>query len=122
MGPKYHAPTSAPPAATNYKESPANFQNTQGWQVASPQDAMLRGNWWEIFKDPQLNALEEQLNINNENIKEVLSELHGGAGADCGGARAVLADSDGQPIVESRRNPPAIFSIHRRPIRDRRAR
>jgi NodT family efflux transporter outer membrane factor (OMF) lipoprotein len=37
--------------------------------VASPQDAMLRGNWWEVFNDPELNALEEQLNINNENLK-----------------------------------------------------
>ena len=30
---------------------------------------MLRGNWWEIFHEPELNALEDQLNINNENIK-----------------------------------------------------
>jgi NodT family efflux transporter outer membrane factor (OMF) lipoprotein len=38
--------------------------------VASPQDAMLRGKWWEVFKNPELNALEEQLNINNQNIKQ----------------------------------------------------
>jgi NodT family efflux transporter outer membrane factor (OMF) lipoprotein len=31
---------------------------------------MLRGKWWQIFKDPELNALEEQLNINNQNIKQ----------------------------------------------------
>ena len=31
---------------------------------------MLRGNWWEVFNDPDLNALEEQLNINNQNLKE----------------------------------------------------
>jgi NodT family efflux transporter outer membrane factor (OMF) lipoprotein len=31
---------------------------------------MLRGKWWEIFKDPELNALEEQLNIDNQNIKQ----------------------------------------------------
>jgi len=31
---------------------------------------MLRGKWWEIFNDPELNALEEQLDINNQNIKQ----------------------------------------------------
>ena len=70
VGPKYHAPT--PPAATapNYKESSVNFQAADGWKVASPQEGMLRGKWWEVFKDPDLNALEEQLEINNQNIKE----------------------------------------------------
>jgi NodT family efflux transporter outer membrane factor (OMF) lipoprotein len=70
VGPRYHAP--APPAVTapNYKESTVNFHDADGWKVASPQDAMLRGNWWEVFNDPELNALEEQLNINNQNLKE----------------------------------------------------
>lgn len=69
IGPAYNAP--APPAITapNYKESTVNFQDAAGWKVASPQDAMIRGNWWEIFNEPELNALEEQLNINNQNIK-----------------------------------------------------
>ncbi len=68
-GPKYHAPS--PPAVTapNYKESTVNFQNAPGWKVVSPNAAMLRGNWWEVFHDPQLNALEEQVNVNNQNIK-----------------------------------------------------
>ena len=53
-----------------YKESPAQFKETDGWKVAEPQDAALRGNWWEIFNEPELNALEEQLNINNQNIRQ----------------------------------------------------
>jgi NodT family efflux transporter outer membrane factor (OMF) lipoprotein len=70
IGPPYHPP--APPAVTapNYKESTVNFQDQQGWKVASPQDAMLRGNWWEVFNEPELNALEEQLNINNQTLKQ----------------------------------------------------
>ena len=32
---------------------------------------MIRGNWWEVFNEPELNALEEQLNINNQNIKSL---------------------------------------------------
>jgi len=69
VGPPYHPP--APPAinAPNYKESTVNFKDAEGWKVASPQDAMIRGNWWEVFNEPELNTLEDQLNINNQNLK-----------------------------------------------------
>jgi NodT family efflux transporter outer membrane factor (OMF) lipoprotein len=70
VGPKYHAASAPVPAAPNYKESPVNFQDADGWKVASPQDAMLRGNWWEVFHEPELNDLEAQLNINNQTIKQ----------------------------------------------------
>jgi NodT family efflux transporter outer membrane factor (OMF) lipoprotein len=56
----------APPA---FKESPTQFKETEGWTVAQPQDAALHGKWWEIYNDPELNALEEQLNIDNQNIR-----------------------------------------------------
>ena len=69
VGPKYHAPSPQAPAAA-YKESPTQFKETEGWTVAQPADAKLRGKWWEIFNDPELNALEEQLDINNQNIKQ----------------------------------------------------
>src|SRR5580658_1376813 len=69
VGPKYHAP--APDvSAPAYKESPSESKETGDWTVAQPSDAMLRGKWWEIFNDPELNALEEQLDINNQNIKQ----------------------------------------------------
>ena len=69
VGPGYHKPSAPTPAAPNYKESPINFKDAEGWKVASPQDQMLRGNWWEIFQQPELNDLEQQLNINNQTIK-----------------------------------------------------
>ncbi len=75
LGPKYHAPKPPAAAAPNYKESTVNFQNAPGWKVANPQEAMLRGKWWEVFKDPELNALEDQVNINNQNIKEYFENL-----------------------------------------------
>lgn len=75
VGPKYHPPTPPAPTATNYKESTANFQDTEGWKVAEPQEAMLRGKWWEIFNDPELNALEEQVDVNNQNIKQYFENL-----------------------------------------------
>jgi NodT family efflux transporter outer membrane factor (OMF) lipoprotein len=74
-GPKYHAPTPPPLVANSYKESTVNFQDANGWKVASPQDGMLRGNWWEIFHDSELNGYEEQLQINNQNIKEFFENL-----------------------------------------------
>jgi len=68
VGPKFHPPAPQAPAAA-YKESPTQFKEGEGWTVAEPADAKLRGKWWEIFNDPELNALEEQLDINNQNIK-----------------------------------------------------
>jgi NodT family efflux transporter outer membrane factor (OMF) lipoprotein len=70
VGPKYHVPpavATAPP--TTYKESPTQFPDMDGWKVAQPQDAMLRGKWWEIYQEPELNTLEDQLNISNQNIR-----------------------------------------------------
>jgi len=73
VGPKYHAPaTTAPPV---FKESPAQFKEVDGWNVAQPQDAALRGKWWEIYNEPDLNALEEQLNIDNQNIRQAFENF-----------------------------------------------
>jgi len=71
VGPKYHPPAAtvqAPPVS--YKELPSPTQDSGDWKVAQPQDAMLHGKWWEIYNDPELNALEDQLNINNQNIRQ----------------------------------------------------
>jgi NodT family efflux transporter outer membrane factor (OMF) lipoprotein len=86
VGPKYHQPpalaTAPPPVykevtpppptpeakATGAAAPPAG--EYKEWAPANPQDAMLRGKWWEIYNDPELNALEEQLNIDNQNIKQ----------------------------------------------------
>ena len=40
------------------------------WQPARPQDAALKGKWWRIFHEPELDALEEQLDINNQTIAQ----------------------------------------------------
>jgi NodT family efflux transporter outer membrane factor (OMF) lipoprotein len=73
VGPKYLPPTvTAPPA---FKESPAQFKETSGFAVAQPQDAALRGKWWEIYNEPELNALEDQLNIDNQNIRQAFENF-----------------------------------------------
>ena len=59
IGPKYVRPTAQIPAV--YKEA-------GDWKKAQPQDAIIRGAWWKIFNDPRLDALEDQVNISNQNI------------------------------------------------------
>jgi len=72
VGPPYKRPTLPEPAPAQYKENQSGSTEAQanGWRVANPQDAMLRGKWWEVFGDPELNSLEEQLTINNQTIKQ----------------------------------------------------
>jgi NodT family efflux transporter outer membrane factor (OMF) lipoprotein len=60
VGPKYHVPPA--PAPPEYKE--------QGdWKPAQPSDQNLGGNWWTVFQDPQLDALEQQVNVSNQNLR-----------------------------------------------------
>jgi NodT family efflux transporter outer membrane factor (OMF) lipoprotein len=56
--------------------------------VAQPADAKMRGKWWEIFNDSELNALEEQLNINNQNIKQFFENFMA--------ARAIVREAHAQ--------------------------
>ena len=49
-------------------EAPPAYKESEGWKTAQPQDASIRGKWWEIYNDPQLNALEEKVNVSNQNI------------------------------------------------------
>lgn len=74
VGPRYHAPAPPQVTAANYKESTVNFQDQPGWKVANPSDAMLRGKWWEVFHEPELNGLEDQLNINNQTLKQYFNQ------------------------------------------------
>jgi NodT family efflux transporter outer membrane factor (OMF) lipoprotein len=84
VGPKYHPPAIQPPPA--FKEAPppgptsnppqaqqqstgTQDNTTETWTVAQPADAKIRGDWWAIFNEPELNDLEGQLNINNQNLK-----------------------------------------------------
>jgi NodT family efflux transporter outer membrane factor (OMF) lipoprotein len=68
VGPKYIKPT-VPTTATYREEVPAAFKESEQWQPAHPADQANRGNWWEIFGDPELNKLEEQIASSNENLK-----------------------------------------------------
>jgi NodT family efflux transporter outer membrane factor (OMF) lipoprotein len=59
VGPNYKRPVA---------ETPASYKKNGLWRPANPRDDLIRGKWWEIYHDPQLNALEEQVNISNQNV------------------------------------------------------
>jgi NodT family efflux transporter outer membrane factor (OMF) lipoprotein len=77
VGPNYNRPGYTAPSA--YKETGATTvvappPNPAGgaWQSASPSDGMLRGKWWEIYQDPQLNQLEERIATDNQSLRSAL--------------------------------------------------
>jgi len=60
VGPKYQKPAApAPPA----------FKEDAGWTQAQPADTLVRGKWWQVYNDPELNTLEEKINVSNESLK-----------------------------------------------------
>ncbi len=68
VGPKYTK--ASVPSAPAYSETPPpSFQEANGWKPAQPSDALIRGKWWELFGDAQLNALEERVDTANQNLK-----------------------------------------------------
>lgn len=76
IGPKYRTPSVAAqspvaPGVNGYKEFAGNDQ----WKMATPSDALIKGKWWEIFGDPQLNKLEELVAIDNQNVKQAEAQF-----------------------------------------------
>src|SRR5580698_9861238 len=67
VGPNYKRPTAPAPPAFKETEPPAIPNGS--WKQAQPSDQALRGKWWEIYNDPQLNALEEKVAISNQTLK-----------------------------------------------------
>jgi NodT family efflux transporter outer membrane factor (OMF) lipoprotein len=99
--PKYAKPSVATSAA--YKEIPPDFfKETKDWKFAKPSDAAIRGKWWEMFNDTQLNGLEEQLNTANQNIAL--------ADANFRAARALVKESRSQYFPTVTTSPSIIAS------------
>jgi NodT family efflux transporter outer membrane factor (OMF) lipoprotein len=82
VGPDYKQPPVTSPAA--FKEAaPAD------WKMAEPRDAIQKGKWWEVFGDPQLSALEEQVSVSNQSVAQAMAQYQA-ARAAAWGARAGL--------------------------------
>lgn len=72
VGPEYHRPQVDMPAA--YKEAlPAHEAGS--WKTAQPAEEALRGEWWKLFGDPTLNALEAEAQQANHNLQAAAARL-----------------------------------------------
>jgi NodT family efflux transporter outer membrane factor (OMF) lipoprotein len=61
VGPDYKRPDApAPPA----------FKELAGWKISQPADAMDKGSWWSVYRDPELDRLERMVNVSNQTVKE----------------------------------------------------
>ena len=78
VGPNYQRPVYVTPpiyketGASNVTVPPPPPPTGGGWQPASPSDGMLKGKWWEIYNDPQLNKLEERIAAVNQGLHQAL--------------------------------------------------
>jgi NodT family efflux transporter outer membrane factor (OMF) lipoprotein len=80
VGPKYVRPTSM--ASPGFKEPvPDSYKEMTGWKTGQPRDTVTRGKWWEIFGDPDLNALEEQIDLNSQTIAQAEANYRGARAA-----------------------------------------
>ena len=88
VGPNYHRPE-APVPAKFREEAPAGSAAAapDRWKPAQPADAAARGRWWEVFGDPALNALQEQVTVSNQTIARAEAQFRG-ARAAVRGARS----------------------------------
>lgn len=66
VGPDYHRPGTDVPSA---------WQPPAPWHEAVPNDAALKGNWWELFQDSELNPLVERALANNQNLRVAAARL-----------------------------------------------
>lgn len=65
VGPNYRRP-SAP--------TTPEFKTVAGWQPAQPADQQLRGHWWEVYGDSELNALEDKVSVSNQSLKVAMTQ------------------------------------------------
>jgi NodT family efflux transporter outer membrane factor (OMF) lipoprotein len=61
VGPDYEKPP---------VDTPPAFKEAGEWKPAMPQDNAVRGMWWEVYRDPILNAMEKQVDISNQTLKQ----------------------------------------------------
>jgi NodT family efflux transporter outer membrane factor (OMF) lipoprotein len=66
VGPKYVRPNA---------DVPADFKETGNFKAAQPSDAISKGKWWEVYGDPQLNSLEEQIAVSNQTLKAAQAQF-----------------------------------------------
>ena len=94
VGPKYNRPA---------VQTPTAFKELGNWKPSEPSDQLAKGKWWERFNDPELNRLEETLNISNQNIAAAVANVEA--------ARAIVRQARAQyyPVITAN---PSITNSH----------
>ena len=90
VGPNYVRPAA---------EIPGAYKEVEGWKVAQPKDHLTRGAWWEIFDDPQLNALEEQANISNQSVMVAEAQFRQARALVQAARASLLSDGHGGGLI-----------------------
>jgi NodT family efflux transporter outer membrane factor (OMF) lipoprotein len=68
VGPNYERPAAI--TAPVFKEAPADPPPANdGWKPGQPSDQAMKGDWWRMYQDPQLDTLEAQVNEANQTLK-----------------------------------------------------
>ncbi|MGC9940875.1 MAG: efflux transporter outer membrane subunit [Verrucomicrobiota bacterium] len=74
FAPKYATPSVETPAA--FKEmTPEQSKATEGWKTAQPKDDAIRGEWWQLFGDTNLDALEDNVDVSNQTVELALQNF-----------------------------------------------
>jgi NodT family efflux transporter outer membrane factor (OMF) lipoprotein len=93
VGPNYKTPSAI--MAPAFKETtPTSFAENDGWKPGQPSDTKLKGDWWTLFEDAQLNQLEVQVDTANQTLKEAEANFRA-ARAQIGFARSNEAPTIG---------------------------
>jgi len=66
VGPNYKRPAA---------QVPAKWDVAAPWRESTPQDTLAKGQWWDVFHDDDLNALEKQAIDANQTIKVSAARL-----------------------------------------------
>ncbi len=78
VGPNYKRPSTEIPAAFKEAAPPGSAAAApEAWKPAEPRDETLRGKWWEVFSDKELNTLEDEVNVSNQNIAQAEAQFRG---------------------------------------------
>jgi NodT family efflux transporter outer membrane factor (OMF) lipoprotein len=93
VGPNYHTPPAILAPTNTYKEAPPS-NLTEGWTQAQPADTQLKGDWWTMFDDAELNQLEPQVDTANQTLKAAEANFRA-ARAQIGYARSFEAPTLG---------------------------
>ena len=100
VGPDYLRPDAT--VSDAYKEA-------TGWKVAEPQDESNRGNWWEIFGDPQLSVLIESINISNQNVRLAEAQFRQAQAVAAQSRAALFPTLDANASITRSRSPTGLI-------------